>query len=256
MTEKIIYEQPLNERIRTFLRLEFLFAQASHHLSGPSQWDSRATLNCLLDVLSIFGRTEIKTEVLKELERHSTTLGKLSSNPDIDLKRLEQIQTELGQLANRLHQSSGPIAADLKANEFLSSIQQRSAIPGGTCDFDLPAYHLWLKQPVQQRSKDLTAWLGRFEAIAQAIQLILKLIRESSCFQPLTTENGFYQKTMDPNLPCQMVRVAVPVSTPYFAEISGGRHRFTIRFLNTSKDDGHIKQATTDISFELGSCII
>lgn len=256
MTEKIIYEQPLNERIRTFLRLEFLFAQASHHLSGSSPWDSRATLNCLLDVLSIFGRTEIKTEVLKELERHSTTLGKLSSNPDIDLKRLEQIQADLGQLASRLHQSSGPIAADLKANEFLSSIQQRSAIPGGTCDFDLPAYHLWLKQPVQQRSRDLTDWLGRFEAIAQAIRLILKLIRESSCFQKLTAENGFYQKTMDPNLPCQMVRVAVTVSTPYFAEISGGRHRFTIRFLKASKDDGHIKQATTDISFELGSCII
>lgn len=256
MTEKIIYEQPLNERIRTFLRLEFLFAQAAHHLSGSSQWDSRSTLNCLLDALSIFGRTDLKTEVLKELERHSGTLAKLASNPEIDRKRLEQIQNELAQLASRLHQKSGPIAADLKENEFLSSIQQRSAIPGGTCDFDLPAYHLWLQQPAQTRSKDLSDWLARFESIAQAIQLILKLIRESSSFHPITAENGFYQKTMDPNLPCQMVRVAVASSVPYFAEISGGRHRFTIRFLKASKDDGHIKQATTDISFDLGCCII
>ncbi|MEO6696795.1 MAG: cell division protein ZapD, partial [Gammaproteobacteria bacterium] len=34
MAEKITYEQPLNERIRTFLRLEFLFQQIQHTLQG------------------------------------------------------------------------------------------------------------------------------------------------------------------------------------------------------------------------------
>ena len=40
---KITYEQPLNERVRTFLRLEFLFKQVKHHLHGrtrgqPTPW--------------------------------------------------------------------------------------------------------------------------------------------------------------------------------------------------------------------------
>jgi len=257
VNQNIIYEQPLNERIRIFLRLEFLFAQAAHHLRGTSQWDSRSTLNSMLDILSIFGRTDLKTEVLKELERHSATLTRLQLNPDIDRSRLDQILKELETLSNKLHKASGgPIAADLRKNEFLSSIQQRAAIPGGTCDFDLPAYHFWLQQPANDRTRDLAAWLGRFEVIAQAIQLILRLIRDSAELKPVTAETGFFQKTLDANHPCQLVRVAVSREIPYHAEISGGRHRFTVRFLESSREDGHIRQATTDVSFKLGCCVI
>jgi cell division protein ZapD len=253
---KIIYEQPLNERIRTLLRLEFLFAQAAQHLHDESQWGSRNTLNSLQDILSIFGRTDLKTEVLKELERHSATLAKLEPNPDIDQSRLKQILSELEKLGGELHKTGGPIASSLKANEFLSSIQQRGAIPGGTCDFDLPGYHFWLQQPAKQRTRDLAKWLGQFETIAQAIALILRLIRESNSLKPVTAESGFYQVTLDSNHPCQLVRVAVDKKIPYYAEISGGRHRITVRFLELSKQDGHAKQTIETINFELECCVI
>ena len=256
MNQTIIYEQPLNERIRTFLRLEFLFSQAAHHLQQPSLWDSRSTMNSTLDILSIFGRTDLKTEVLKELERNAAILSRLEPNPDIDQARLKHILSDLDSLAAKLHKCSGPVGADLKKHEFLTSIQQRAAIPGGTCDFDLPAYHFWLQQPAQERARDLAAWLGRFEAIAQAIQLILKLTRESTALKPVTAISGFFQKTLDPNHPCQMVRVSVPQDVPYYAEISGGRHRFTVRFMESGKQDGHTRQATRDIGFELGCCAL
>ena len=257
MSQNIIYEQPLNERIRIFLRLEFLFAQAAHHLRGTSEWDSRSTLNSMLDILSIFGRTDLKTEVLKELERHASTLARLQLNPGIDRPRLEQVLKELEGLSHKLHKASGgPIAADLRKNEFLGSIQQRTAIPGGTCDFDLPSYHFWLQQPPAERTRDLAGWLGRFEVIAQAIQLILRLIRDSAELKPATAETGFFQKNLDANHPCQLVRVAVSRDIPYYAEISGGRHRFTVRFLESSWQDGHIRQATRDVAFQLGCCVI
>ncbi len=257
MNQTIIYEQPLNERIRTFLRLEFLFAQAAHHLRGTSQWDSRSTLNSMLDILSIFGRTDLKTEVLKELERHASKLGRLQLNPDIDRARLSQVLKELEALSNKLHKAAGgPIAADLRKNEFLGSIQQRTAIPGGTCDFDLPAYHFWLQQPSGERTRELAGWLSRFEVIAQAIQLILKLIRDSAALKSVTAETGFFQKTLDANHPCQMVRVEVNTKVPYYAEISGGRHRFTVRFLESSRQDGHMRQATSNVDFKLGCCVI
>lgn len=253
--DAIIYEQPLNERIRTFLRLEFLFAQASRHLRDDSQWGSRSTLTSLLDILSIFGRTDLKTEVLKELERHIATLTRLKSNPDVDISRLKTTLTELESLGKKLHQSSGPIAADLKTNEFLSGIQQRIAIPGGTCDFDLPGFHFWLQQPAQQRTRDLADWLGRFEVIAGAMQAILRLVRESSVMKPVIAEAGFFQQTLDSSHPCQLVRVAVDRNAPYYAETSGGRHRFTVRFLVAAKD-GHARQSTESIPFELGCCVI
>jgi len=250
------YEQPLNERIRTFLRLEFLFAEAAHHLRGKSHWNSRSTLTALLDIMAIFGRTDLKTEVLKELERHAGTLARLEKNPDVDRNRLCETLDELDTLTDQLHHNGGPIAASLKQNEFLSAIQQRSAIAGGTCDFDLPGYHFWLEQPAAQRTRDLAEWLKHFEAIAGAIQLILKLIRESAAIKPVIAENGFFQKTLDPSLPCQLVRVSVSRKVPCFAEISGGRHRFTVRFLATSEEDGHLHQTTDNIAFELGCCVI
>jgi cell division protein ZapD len=252
----IIYEQPLNERIRTFLRLEFLFSQAAKHLHDSSEWGSRSTLTSLLDIMSIFGRTDLKTEVLKELERQSATLGRLESNPDVDSGRLKKELAGLDSLGRKLHESSGPIAADLKENEFLSSIQQRVAIPGGTCDFDLPNFHFWLQQPAQQRTRDLADWLNRFEAVAKAIQTILRLVRESAVLKPVTAEAGFFQKTLDTNHPCLLVRVAVDHKLAYYAEISGGRHRFTVRFMQSSIRDGHVRQATEDIPFQLGCCVI
>lgn len=256
VSDVIIYEQPLNERIRTFLRLEFLFKQAARHLQDDSQWGSRSTLNSLLDIISIFGRTDLKTETLKELDRHAATLSRLKSNPDVDSRRLSNTLAELESLSTRLHSTSGPIALDLKENEFLSSIQQRMAIPGGTCDFDLPAYHFWLQQPAQQRTRDLATWLGRFDDIAQAIQMVIKLVRESAVSKPVVAEAGFFQKTLDANHPCQLVRVTVDRQLPAYAEISGGRHRFTVRFLESSNQDGHVRQSTATISFQLECCII
>jgi cell division protein ZapD len=254
VNQKIIYEQPLNERIRTFLRLEFLFAEAAHHLRGKSHWDSRSTLTALLDIMAIFGRTDLKTEALKELERHAGVLTRLEQNPDVDKKMLDETLGKLDTLSDQLHHNGGPIAASLRSNEFLCAILQRSAIAGGTCDFDLPGYHFWLQQPVEQRTQDLAGWLKHFESIASAIQLILKLIRESAAIKPVVAENGFFQKTLDPSQPCQLVRVSVSRKIPHFAEISGGRHRFTVRFVSTSEEDGHLHQTTDDIAFELGCC--
>ena len=86
--DKILYEQPLNERIRSFLRLEYLFQQAAHHLACQSEWDSRATLACVLEILEIFGNSNLKSEVLKELERHITSLKRHEQNPEVDHSQL------------------------------------------------------------------------------------------------------------------------------------------------------------------------
>ncbi len=256
VTDKIIYEQPLNERTRTFMRLEFLFAQAAHSLRGASQWESRNTLASLLEILAIFERSDLKTETIKELERHRAALGQLKRNPQVDSQRLDEITRELDQYFEQLHKFQGSIAAGLKENDFLSSIQQRGAIPGGTCDFDLPAYHFWLQRPAEKRIRDLSGWLSYFESIASAIQLILRLIRESAALKPVVAEQGLYQMSMDSHHPCQLIRVSVDKNLPSFAEISGGRHRFTIRFMQYADAYGNTRQVTRNVPFEIGCCVI
>ena len=254
--QRVLYEHPLNERSRSFLRLEYLFSQAAHHVRRSSEWDSRATLTCILEILSIFTNTNVKSEVLKELERHAGNLKRLEQSPDIDTRQLSSLLQDIETRVDGLHRINGQIASELKTSEFLISIRQRSAIPGGTCDFDLPAFHYWLQQPPNQRTDDLYRWLHNFDAIGQAIQLILKLTRGSTHMKPAIAHGGVYQKTLDPKMPCQLVRIALPAGVPYFAELSGGKHRFTARFLQFSTIEQRARQTEQDVDFELACCVI
>ncbi|HSH28761.1 MAG TPA: cell division protein ZapD [Thiohalobacter sp.] len=256
MDHKVIYEQPLNERIRAFLRLEFLFQQMRHQLGGTSPWDSRAAVGTLLEILSIFSRSDLKTEVMKELERHTANLARLEQSPDVDRGQLAGLLDEIDTLIDELHAIKGQVGAHLKGNELIASIQQRSAIPGGTCDFDLPVYHFWLQRPAEDRLHDLAGWLDAFDVIGRAIRLILRLIRSSHLFQSATAEAGFYQKSLDPYQPCQMVRVAVPAGSTLYAEISGGKHRFTVRFMEQPSVNDKATQTDRNIEFEIACCTI
>jgi cell division protein ZapD len=252
----VLYEHPLNERTRTFMRLEYLFKQAAHHLEGKSVWDSRATLNCILEIIDIFGNTNLKSEVLKELERHASNLKRLEQNPDVDPEQLVSLMKSITSQIDGMHQINGQIAGELKTSEFLISIRQRSAIPGGTCDFDMPALHYWLQQSPHNRTRDLSHWLGNFDAIGQAIQLILSITRDSTRLKPAFAERGVYQQTLDPNLPCQLVRIELPATLGCFAELSGGRHRFTARFMEFSAADDRARQTEQDVEFDLACCVI
>ncbi len=77
----LVFEQPLNERMRTFLRLDFLYNQALHHNEMGSQWGSRAAMGSLIDILAISTRGDVRSDVLKELERQLTLLTDFQSKP-------------------------------------------------------------------------------------------------------------------------------------------------------------------------------
>ena len=251
----LTYEQPLNERMRTFLRLEFLFTQARHSLHRKVLWDSRVTIERVLDILSICSRTDLKTEVLKELERQTANLGRLENNPDVDKDALNRVLDQLDVLSDRLHAINGQIGQVLKESELLKSIRQRNSIPGGTCHFDIPGYYFWLSQPAEQRIQDLDDWLSIFEPIKLSIELLLRLLRESAQGQPKVAAGGFYQQALEANIPYQMIRVTVPDTLPYFAEISGGKHRFTVRFMQQRINE-RPTQSSEDVQFELACCVI
>ena len=255
MQEKISYEQPLNERMRTFLRLEGLFNQARHTLWGNSAWDSRATLASILDLHGLVGRADLKSEVTKELERHITNLARLAQSPGVDSRRLDDILGEMEQISDQLSSATSKLGQNLYGDELLNSIRQRSSLPGGAFDFDLPAYQFWLERPAERRTRDLSRWLGEFETIRLAVELILRLTRHSTAPTQELALAGFYQQTLDQGIPFQLVRITLPRSVGYYPEISAGRHRFTVRFLTQSRGDGS-PQVGEDVPFELSCCAL
>lgn len=255
MSNPILYEHPLNERIRIFLRLEYFFLQAHYFRNKSACWDSQAGVAAIIEILSILERNDVKSEVLKELERQSSTFLKLQSTPGVDQKRLENTLDKLNTNLQRLQNMSPKCNSVYRENELLSSIRQRMAISGGTCGFDLPSYHYWLNQSVDQRGENLSRWLSEIRPIQDGISLILNTLRNSAFFEQKTAEAGFFQESLDPQHPCQLLRIAMPTESISYPEVSGSKHRINIRFLNFP-DAGRPKQIDHDLEFDICCCVI
>ena len=255
-SSRVVYEQPLGERIRSFLRLEYLFERANFELSGDSLWATRTTMEILIDIMALMGRSDVKKEIIKELERHGVTLGNLSQNPNVDRVRLEDSLARIKRFLGAMKVRDNPPGHELRYHEFLSSVRQRTSIPAGTCDFDLPNLHFWLQKPTQQRSRDLSRWLSAFDLVRDAIALCLSLIRESSLTSHEVARDGFYQRSLDPGSPCQMIRVAIDSDSAVFPEISAGKHRFTVRFMELEDTEKRPVQTTRDVPFQLSCCVL
>ena len=258
MVKRICYEQPLNERIRTLLRLEFLFQQIEDSAPLRSVWATRHAMQGLIDLLNLTSRNELKSELRKELERHAASLNRLRHKQplEVDTTALESILDDITQVMHRVNSIDNPAIETVRKNDFLSAIRQRSSIPGGTCLFDLPALHHWLQQDSETRASNIDSWLQPLQPLQEAVQLILQLVRESSIPTQEIAPAGFFQKALNSNSPSQLVRVILPLETSVFPEISGGRHRFSIRFMTQPDLNQKAIPCHDDIAFKLVCCVI
>jgi cell division protein ZapD len=252
--KKLTFEHPLNERVRTFLRLEHLFRKVAYFLPQDDPWAARAAVEGLLDVVAITARADVRTELLKELDRNAATLNRIRRQPGVDLETLGKIIDDLQQAAASLHGLSGQIGQRVREDEFLKGVAQRSSIPGGTCSFDLPLYHHWLTQASEVRNRQLREWISGLEPVNNAITLVLSLARTSAAPREVTAAQGFYQEALDTQAPAQLVRVALEATQPLFPEISGHKNRFSIRFMSTV-DSARPVPWREDTPFELTCCV-
>ena len=251
---EVCYEQPLNERMRTFLRYEQLTYRFCFFAKQDNRSDSHAALLTLIEILSLVSRGDLKQELLKELKRQIDTLEQLSSKPKLNTEKLSQILSKHKQTFDKLHTIRGQVGNHLKENDFLNSIRQRAVIPGGTCDFDLPEYHHWLSLPFIQRNRTLLEWIAPFESIQESDGRALRLIRGSTQYTNKSAQNGFYDQTLEPSSPNQLIRIAITNNRNVFPECSAGKHRFSIRFLTQDDPNSTPKQSHTNIEFKLACC--
>lgn len=252
----ITYEQPLNERVRVLLRLEHLFVFISERISGFSEWDSRAALGGLIDITDVLWRSDIKGELIKELERHLATFSRLRSNPHVDCHRLNETLLNHDKTLKILKHPGYQPGHTLRQDELINAVKQRTAIPGGTCNFDLPAYHYWLNRPSSHRLQRIHGWLDELSVIRDGVFLALHAIRDSAYTTRVAALGGFYQQSLEPTVAHQLIRVQVPSVAELFPEVSAGKHRFTIRFLGQPETSARPVQTGSDVEFDLQCCIL
>jgi len=250
----LVFEQPLNERMRTFLRLDFLYNQALYHNEVSSPWSSRAAVSSLIDILAISTRGDVRSDVLKELESQLATLNEFQSNPGVDSQRLKTLVANLTRLRGDLMTAGSAFLQPVRDSEFLNAIKHRSAIPGGTCEFDLPDYYFWLSQPDEARMRAFSQWLGLLRPMCDAIAELLWLTRQNGRSRRETAKGGAFNMTFDKDNPLQLLRISLAASEGLYPEISGSHHRCNVRFLTWNGLASRPTQTEKDVPFILSCC--
>ncbi|MBA3582774.1 MAG: cell division protein ZapD [Gammaproteobacteria bacterium] len=252
--DRVIYEHPLTERIRTFLRLENLFNRADYHLQQNSEWDAHALVHTLVELTNLANRGDLKSEIIKELERQQSAIARNRTTPHIERSQVEKILIDQQLLLKNLLENREQLGQHMKTDGFFSTLRQRLSIPGGACEFDLPAYAHWLRLNGDQRRKIAEPWLTPFKTAIDAISLCLNVIRQSTPAQAKIAGCGFFEESLQSHQDTQLLRVFVPKTLSCYPAISAGRHRFSIRFLQATATDLHSGQSDRDIRFQLALC--
>jgi len=248
------YEQPVSERMRTFMRLEFLYQQMLYSSELESDWATRATISSLLEIMAILSRGDVRSEVHKELDQQLKVLQRFQSQPGVDTRRLDSLVRNLVESRAELGRVGTSFLQPLKDSDFLNAIKNRSAIPGGTCEFDLPEYSHWLRQSFSRRSDDMEVWIGAIRPLCDAVTEVLWLIRQSAQAMDKIAINGMYQHSMQKDAHCRLLRVNLLGDSHLYPEISGSQHRFTVRFLEWSTLNSRAIQTGHDVPFQLSIC--
>ncbi|MEY3804519.1 MAG: hypothetical protein RL667_641, partial [Pseudomonadota bacterium] len=109
------YDYPFNERIRTLLRVEDLFAKLLHNIEAGHEHHHHCALITLLQILDVVDRSELKLDLLQELERQKVAMSALVGNPAIAANTLNKILSEIDQAAEGLRAETTKLGQSLRA---------------------------------------------------------------------------------------------------------------------------------------------
>ncbi|WP_255587786.1 cell division protein ZapD [Deefgea piscis] len=249
----ISYEFPINERIRTLLRLEDLYVRTEEFASREQPTDHHMALLGIFEIMEVASRADLKSDLLQELERQRQTLLALRNNPHISEDALDRVLLDIESTHARLLNMTGKLGQYLRENEWLMAIKQRSSIPGGVCEFDLPSYHYWRTQAAERRKNDLARWLNPLMPIKQGLDIVLKLLRDSAKSSHFIAKSGSFQQ-MSGGKTVQLLKVSLNNDLPAIPELSANRYAINIRFVVPSTSGERAKVIDSDVSFTLAYC--
>ncbi|MES2415482.1 MAG: cell division protein ZapD [Pseudomonadota bacterium] len=249
----ILYEYPFNERIRTYLRLEHLFRRLGELVARDTPTDHHYAITTIFEIMDVAARADLKMDVLKDLEKQKQILNGYRGNPAIAEAVLDEVTGQLEECFSSLNSLAGKAGQTLTENDWLMSIRSRVGIPGGTCEFDLPAYFAWQHFDAAVRQQDLQRWISTLVPLAESIRLLLQLLRDSGAPQKVVAPASQYQQTLPQGRIFQLLRLRIDPSLGLIPEISGNRLMVSVRLMRHESDD-RLHACTDDASFELTLC--
>ena len=244
MSDTIVFEHPLSEKVRHYLRIEYLANQIERLQSVADTELIKPLFYSLFALTEVIDRGEIKKELIKDLANQRQLLIQWRNAQNIDNNQLEQLVKQIDCFCRstckpnkeHIHHSSEPL---------LNQIKNKLALPGGGCHFDTPLLHYWCHLPIIERNKDIKRWLAPLQNTIDATHLLLHLLRGSVGYQEKLATDGFYQSSCQQN---QLIRIKLRSHQGCYPTISGYKNRYAIRFNAWNEQPLH------DIKFDLACC--
>lgn len=235
------------------LRLEHLFRRLERLVARDDPVDHHFALVTLFEIMDVAARADLKSDLLKELERHRNQLMGYRGNPQIAEAVLDEVIGRVDRVYDGLNQLQGKAGQVLANNDWLMSIRSRVSIPGGTCEFDLPSYYAWQQHDAARRRADLAGWTGTLAPLAAALATLMGLLRESGVPQRTVAPGGQYQQSLPQNKTYHLLRVRVGDEQGVVPEISGHRLMVMVRMMRPDADS-RLRPVGEDVPFELTLC--
>lgn len=247
MSTIVLFEHPLNEKMRTWLRVEFLMNQLQEIVPLSNTANALNFFRLISELLDIFERGDIRTELLKELERQQQKLRAWADVPGVDMTLVEVLRDKLKAQSSQL-MNAPRMGQQLREDRLIGLVRQRLSISGGCCSFDLPSLYIWLHQPQEIRDKQVSAWLDTLAPLYSSLAIILDLIRQSGAFRNQTSLNGFYQDNAEG---ADLLRLQLQLNDSLYPQVSGHKNRYAIRFMPFDSDRGEVPAR---LNFQLACC--
>ena len=240
--------------MRTTLRLEHLFDRLSLLMHREDPVDHHYALSTIFELMDVASRADLKIDVLRDLERYKAQFMGYRGAPGIEESILDNVLDRIERAHTGLTQLQGKAGQALTTNDWLMSIRSRISIPGGTCEFDLPAYYAWQHEPAAKRQGDLQRWVSTFTPLANALKVMLGLLRDAGHPHMVAAPCGQYQQSLKESRSYHLLRLRIDPSLGLIPEISANRLLVSIRLMRPDAD-GKLRIATdTDAGFELTLC--
>jgi cell division protein ZapD len=204
--------------------------------------------------MDVAARADLKADVMKDLEKQKQALNAYRGNPAIAEGVLESVLGQLERGFAALNNQPGKAGLSLTDNEWLMSIRSRIGIPGGTCEFDLPAYYAWQHRDARSRQADLERWAHTLAPLAESIHLLLKLLRDSGTPQKVISNNGQLQQTLPQGRTFQLLRLRIDPALALVPEISGNRLMVSVRLMKEEDAIDRLHASSDNAPFELTLC--
>ena len=235
----IVFEFPLNERIRRLLRIEEIYQKFEHQLKNTHDYFEFGCFDTLFEIVQLVSRSDLKIDFLQELERQEKKQSTLQSDQalkeeQLDLKKIiSMIQVARKKLEN-IDVKPG---FNFNNNLFLEEVKKRITSPGGLLDVDFPNFHNWTIQKTRKsKLEDFKSWSEPLMVFKDAASVLLIILRNQRHLELLKAKEGKHQKTIDPLKTFDLIRLEITENLDVYPEISANKYTVNIFFKELSKE--------------------